>query len=154
MDGSGGNVVKGTSPLNCHNLELTAARSDFTDPLLTCVCCGHTRVVAARIVYTLTSVLALRGPLHAWRGSSGVSVLSQMASLAGAAPLPGPWFSHCPQKRRLGGVSRRRDLRGELQGREGCGSSSPLPGPSRAPAPLACGGRRLTLFSRWQVKGG
>lgn len=65
--------MKGTSPLNCHNLELTAARSDFTDPLLTCactcVCCGHTHVVAARIVYTLTSALALRGPLCAWRGS-------------------------------------------------------------------------------------
>ena len=41
-------MVKGTSPLNCHNLELTAARSDVTDRLLTCVlwahacgCCPH-----------------------------------------------------------------------------------------------------------------
>lgn len=57
-------MVKGTSPLNCHSLELTAARSDFTDPLLTCTCTrvpwGFTRGVAAGIVFTLSSALDLQ----------------------------------------------------------------------------------------------
>ena len=69
------------------SLRAAAARSDFTDPSLTCACTrvpwGLTRAVAAGIVFTLSSALALRGCCMPSGDHLGVSALSQAASLAG-----------------------------------------------------------------------
>lgn len=56
---------KWRSPWNCHSLELTAARGDFTGPcsrVCTRAHWGFTRVVAADIVFTSSLALALCGP--------------------------------------------------------------------------------------------